>query len=649
MTANATDERDRASLRRLARAVGRDLWRALVPLVVFEAAFKAAVFLAGVIGAGWVIAPLIARSGRSAVTNTEIARFLLSPTGLLYLVLIALSLMVATLIEHVGVIAIAAAQLRGQGVTISGIVADLTAVFFRLLTFGLRSLATLAFLCTPFVAMAGLAYLALLSRQDINYYLADRPPRWYVALGLGGMLVAGLGALLARLYVDLIFVMPILLFGERRGRAAIGESLALAAGARLRIGTILLGWQAAGTLASLVIVWGFGRSCAFLLAPAEGQPIVLVPLVAGLMALQALLVAALSFLLVAIHCLLILQLYFERGGTLNAWAAAAPWPIATRAMKVVDAAEPRFRKFLRLRVAIAATLLGFVGYLGFTVPGRLIADVPIVVVAHRGCERLAPENTLSAFRKAIEIGADFAELDVQETVDGVIVVYHDRDLMRLAGDPRRIADLTFAEARKIDLGRRFSPKFAGERIPTLAEVIALARGKIKLQIELKYYGKDHGLAAKVADLIRREGFEAQCEVTSLDYDGLMAAKRHNPRLTVVALVTYAVGDPGRLDVDGLSVNTKVLTDRLIRAERRRGKLLYAWTVDDPGTMVRLIERGVGGLVTNAPEEAIRIRRERATLSYAQRRILAARYLLGLDSPPETEDKTDTEPEAETSP
>src|SRR5580700_4813110 len=126
MTGTATEERDRASLLRLARAVGCDLWRALVPLVVFEAVFKGVVFLAGVIGAGWVIAPLIARSGRSAVTNTEIARFLLSPTGLLYLVLIALSLMVATLIEHVGVIAIAAAQLRGQGVTVSGILADLT-------------------------------------------------------------------------------------------------------------------------------------------------------------------------------------------------------------------------------------------------------------------------------------------------------------------------------------------------------------------------------------------------------------------------------------------------------------------------------------------------------------------------------------------
>ncbi len=499
------------------------------------------------------------------------------------------------------------------------------------------------------MVIGGLAYLALLSRQDINYYLSDRPPQWYAALGIGGVLLATLAAIQTRAYVELIFVMPILLFGESRGRAAIDRSRALAAGARVRIGTILLGWQAAGTLSSVAIVWAFGRACAGLLASVESRPVVLVPVVAGLLALQAVLVAALSFLLVAVHCLLILRLYFERGGTLDAWSASAPWPIATRAMRIVEAAGPRFRRFLRLRVAIAVSMLGFVVYLGLGVPGRLVADVPIVVVAHRGCERLAPENTLSAFRKAIEVGADFAELDVQETTDGVIVVYHDRDLMRLAGDPRRIVDLTFDEARKIDLGRRFGPEFVGERMPTLAEVIALARGKIKLQIELKYYGKDRGLAAKVAEMIRREGFEAECEVTSLDYDGLMAAKRHNPRLTTVALVTYAVGDPNRLDVEGLSVNTQVLTDRLIGAVRRRGKLLYAWTVDDPGAMLRLIERGVGGLVTNAPEEAIRIRRERSTLGIAQRRILAARYLLGLETPPEVGNATDAEPEAEISP
>jgi glycerophosphoryl diester phosphodiesterase len=227
------------------------------------------------------------------------------------------------------------------------------------------------------------------------------------------------------------------------------------------------------------------------------------------------------------------------------------------------------------------------------------------------------------------------ELDVQETADGAVVVLHDRDLLRVAGDPRPIAAITLAEARKLDMGKLKGAEFAGERIATLDEVIALARGRIRLQIELKYYGKDHGLAAKVAELIRREDFEDQCEVSSLDYEGLKKAKAHNPRLKVVALVTYAVGDPGRLEVDGLSVNARVHSDRLISAARAGGKRLYVWTVDQPRDMLRYIERGVGGLVTNMPGELVRIRSERAGMTDLERRLLAARYLLGLEDEPWT--------------
>ncbi len=616
------------SLGRLARDVWRDFWRASRPLIAFEAVFKVAAFLVGALGTGWVIGPLIASTGHAAVTNTEIARFLLSPAGIAYLVLIALSLMVATLIEHIGVIAIAAAHLRGQVLSVRDTLGVLAAVSVKLVSFGIYSLATLAFLCAPFVVLGGLAYLALLSRHDINFYLSSRPPSFYAAGAIGGVLLAGLAALLAVLYADLVLVMPIVLFEDRRGREAMRESLARVKGARLRIGAILLSWELVGSLLGVATVWGFNRLCGLLLETAEVRRIVLVPLVATLLACQALLVSAVSFLLVAVHCLLILRFYLERGVAPDPLLGTRP---AAWVERVGRGISPAHWKILRLRWVIILGILGFVGYLGVGVPGRLSARVPIVVVAHRGYARHAPENTLSAFKAAIEVGADFAELDVQETSDGVIVVLHDRDLMRMAGDPRRISDITFAEARKLDLGRRSGPEFAGERIPTLAEVIALARGQIKLQIELKYYGKDRGLARKVAELIGRERFEDQCEVTSLDHDGLMKAKQANPRLKVVALVTYALGDPGRLDVDGLSVNTEVLTDRLVRATKRRGLALYAWTVEDPRAMVRLIERGVGGLVTNAPDALVRIRSERAELSDVERRLLAARYLLGLES------------------
>lgn len=619
-----------ASLRLLARDVWRDFRGAFQPLVAFEVVFKGAAVGLGAIGTGWIMGPLVASTGHAAVTNTEIARFLLSPAGAAYLVLVALSLMLATLLEHVGVIAIAAAHLRGRGLGVRETLAVLAAVMVRLCTFSLRSLLALVFLSAPFAALGGLAYLGLLSRHDINYYLAHRPPSFYAAAAIGGVLMAGLAAGLAVLYVNLVLVMPILLFEDRHGREAMRESRERIRGARLRAGAILLGWQLAGSLLGVAAVWGFNRTCGHLLPTAEARRIVLVPLVTAMLAGQAAVVSAASFLLVAVHCLLILRIYRERGGRPRPIPLPASGP-ASWIERVGRGIDPSRLRILRLRTLAILGVLGFVLYMGWSVPGRLGTRVPIVVVAHRGYAHRAPENTLSAFRAAIEVGADFSELDVQETSDGEVVVLHDRDLMRMAGDPRRISDITFAEARKLDLGRKAGPEFAGERIPTLAEVIALARGKIRLQIELKYYGKDQGLAKKVAELIRREDFEGQCEVTSLDERGLMLAKRANPRLKVVALVTYALGDPGRLDVDGLSVNTEVLTDRLIRAVHRREKRLYAWTVDDPRAMIRLAERGVGGMVTNAPDVLIRIRQEREELTDVERRLLAARYLLGLES------------------
>ena len=125
-------EETRPSLRLLARDVWRDFRGAFRPLVVYEAVFKGAVILLGAAGAGWIVGPLIASTGHAAVTNTEIARFLLSPAGIAYLVLIALSLMLATLLEHVGVIAIAAANREGRAATVRDTLAALATVSLRL-------------------------------------------------------------------------------------------------------------------------------------------------------------------------------------------------------------------------------------------------------------------------------------------------------------------------------------------------------------------------------------------------------------------------------------------------------------------------------------------------------------------------------------
>ena len=351
------------SLGRLARDVWRDFWRAFRPLVVFEAVFKAAAFLLGAVGTGWVIGPLIASTGHAAVTNTEIARFLLSPAGIAYLVLIALSLMVATLIEHVGVIAIAAAHLRGQGLTVTGY-ARRPGGGVRLKLRVVRDLqpGDAGVPLRPFVVLGGLAYLALLSRHDINFYLSNRPPSFYAARrdrrgaagGPGG--VAGGPVRRPRPgHADRA------VRGPARPRGDAGEPRAGQGGPAADRGDpaeLAARRVAPGRRHGL----GIQPVCGLLLETAEVRRIVLVPLVATLLACQALLVSAVSFLLVAVHCLLILRFYLERGGSPDPLLATRP---AAWVERVGRGISPARWRFLRLRWLIVLALLGFVGYLGW--------------------------------------------------------------------------------------------------------------------------------------------------------------------------------------------------------------------------------------------------------------------------------------------
>jgi glycerophosphoryl diester phosphodiesterase len=253
----------------------------------------------------------------------------------------------------------------------------------------------------------------------------------------------------------------------------------------------------------------------------------------------------------------------------------------------------------------------------------------VQVTAHRGHARAAPENTLSAIRKAIESGADYVEVDVHQTADGVVVLLHDRDLKRVSGVAQRLDQLTYAGVRKLDVGSWFDPAFAGERVPTLEEAIRLCRGRIKMNIELKFFGPDQGLAREVARIVHEQGFERDCLITTLNYESLMELQTQNPHLRTGLIVAYALGDVSRVEVDVLSVRADWLSDRLLQKAHRLGQQVHVWTVNDPRQMVLFIKRGVDNLITSDPDEAIRVRNEWGRLSVPERLLLASRLLLGL--------------------
>jgi glycerophosphoryl diester phosphodiesterase len=250
------------------------------------------------------------------------------------------------------------------------------------------------------------------------------------------------------------------------------------------------------------------------------------------------------------------------------------------------------------------------------------------VTAHRGHARAAPENTLSAIRKAIDSGADYTEVDVQQTADGVVVLLHDRDLKRVAGVSRRLDELSYDEVRKLDVGSWFDPAFAGERIPTLEEAVRLCRGRIKMNIELKFFGPDRRLAGEVAGLVREQDFEPDCLVTSLSYDALREVKRLNPRLRTGLIVAHALGDVSRLEVEALSIRADFLSDEVLRAAHRHGRDVHVWTVN-ARRMTRLMKRGVNNIITSDPGLGVRVRDDWVRLTGTQRLVLASRRLLGL--------------------
>ena len=136
----------------------------------------------------------------------------------------------------------------------------------------------------------------------------------------------------------------------------------------------------------------------------------------------------------------------------------------------------------------------------------MLGGVAPVVTAHRGYSAAAPENTLPAFQLAIDQGCEWAELDVQMTRDGVVMVTHDTSLRRCTGRNENIYDLTYNEVRKLDAGRWFGQKYTGAKVPTLEEVLDLCKGKIQLNIEIKPNTATPELEAETIRIIREKGF-----------------------------------------------------------------------------------------------------------------------------------------------
>ena len=238
---------------------------------------------------------------------------------------------------------------------------------------------------------------------------------------------------------------------------------------------------------------------------------------------------------------------------------------------------------------------------------------------------------MAAVLKAIEDGADWVEIDVQETADGEVIVAHDSDFMKLAGVDLKVWNATMADLASIDIGSSFDPAYAAERTPTLRDVLLAARGKSKVMIELKYYGHDVDLENRVARIVEETGMTDQIAVMSLKLPMVEKMRGLRPGWRTGILAAGAVGDLSKLDTDYIAVNTGQVSVGLIKRTKAAGKQLYVWTVDDPVTMSRMISMGVDGLISNQPALARQVIDQRNALSAPERLLLWVADSFGIGS------------------
>lgn len=222
------------------------------------------------------------------------------------------------------------------------------------------------------------------------------------------------------------------------------------------------------------------------------------------------------------------------------------------------------------------------------------------VTAHRGASISYPENTMAAFEGAKKLGADWIELDVQQSRDGQIIVMHDTNFMRTAGIDQNTWEMDYDNMKLLDVGSSFSSEFEGERVPLLVEAVDFAKNNgIKLNIEMKPTGYEQEFEQKVAEIIEQKRLWDQCVITSQAYDVLEKVKLCDSRIQTVYVMSIAYGDINRLSAaDHFSVEASNITEKMVSDVHNAGKEIYAWTVNTEESINRMIDLNVDNIITD---------------------------------------------------
>ncbi|MBS8241549.1 glycerophosphodiester phosphodiesterase [Marinobacter lipolyticus] len=552
----------------------------------------------------WALASLRPVTGRAAVSTGGIVEFLTSPGGVVW-VFATLSLSVLViLLQQAGMTLIAASPPYRHYRTALGAVWGTARKFPALIQLTLLQVVTHLLVAMPFLLAIGLGWSWLLEHHDPYLLRLEKPPEfwWFV----GGALLAALGLITCNgtLFLRWILAVPCLMLESFSPLEALRESRRLTRGHRGHATGVLTTGLAAVLLLPVLVTVAFDQIATALFAILPDQAAVLAPFVLVFISCYIVIGVAVTFFGTAAYGAFIVSLYHRASGkTVTAPEPALQYPMPENAGPKAWIAE-------------ALVVILAVGQ-AWLVVDTLGQREEVTVTAHRGSAFKAPENTLSAIEQAIADGADYVEIDVQLTADGVPVLWHDSDMTRIFGLGQRISETPFDAIRNRDAGTWFDQRFGSERIATLAEAIETARGRAGLFVDLKPDRNTPQLARAVVDLLQAKNFVAGTIVAAADWTTLQEVKRLEPELKTTLLAQFVMGPLWDDNYDVLGLRMNRATPTAVARAHRAGNELHVWTVNQPAAMSRFIDMGVDNIITDRPDVLSELLQERASLSDAE--------------------------------
>ncbi|MFG6667346.1 glycerophosphodiester phosphodiesterase family protein [Halomonas sp. HNIBRBA4712] len=609
------------SLISLGRALYRTFKEHLRPLVAFHLLFTLLASALLLPAIGWVAQTLLSVLNRTVISTEALVALLFSPIGL---VTLSIALWFGFLLiywQQAGMLLVASRPRGGRYRLAFEALWQSTKRLPALSGLVILQVGAHLLLLAPFMAALAFLHEVLLSGIDLYYLQRVRPPvLWYFIAG-AFPLVLGWMALAAWLYLRWMLALPLVAIEGLSPLSALKQSVPLTRGWRRSIGAAVLTLLALIVLLPILVTWLFDLIVTPLLWWLPERSAVLIPAMLAYLTGFVLITLTITFLGVALNALLSACLYQRLA------ERSPPAPSETR-------------RAGRFAWALEAFVLLFAALQAWWILNSFELRDDVKVIAHRGSSMVAPENTLAAVRHALEDRADLVELDVRLSLDNEVLLYHDRSLTRLTGDPRDFGELTREELSLFDIGSWFGDAFVGERIAGLDETLALVRGKAGLMIDMKASpGDEQRLAQAVIEALERESdIRYRCWATQQSaLDGMSECgfpnallemrvatmtpalarwiKEQAPALRVTLLAQLIL--PGTLDrrhFDALGLRHNRVTRQEIELAARYGYEIHAWTVNDRARMSTLIDQGVDAIITDYPDRLSALMQDRHALS-----------------------------------